>query len=379
MSIETIRRVHVSEMLEDRPLFSENDRVSEAIGWLREKDEYEIFVRAGQRISLATVRDLLRVSNPSTTRLGSVAYLAPQLEQEEDLGKAARLMFEYRLRAIPSYIEGNNVRAVAARSLVDQIAKAERVRVRASDVMTPDPVMIQADDPTSKGRGIMLRRSFDHLPVIKNDKPYGILTSSQLLFSLLPEGRAPSGFRGPENQVRFDFPVSRLCAESIVETRPESSLHDVIETVRKSRSSYALAIFGGKISGIITLRDLVNVLVTKEKRESPFYIVGLPSEPFEAERVKAKFERLVNYLTKAIPSIEEARAVIKSKDTKAVKKRFEVSINLYTPNQLWAYTEWGYDIGEVFDALGPKIKRLLGSKQSRVTKRHGHTLRKSRA
>lgn len=376
MNIETIRRVHVSEMLEDRPLFSEDDRVSEAIGSLREKDEYEVFVRTGQRLSLATVRDLLRVSNPSTTRLGSVAYLAPQLAQKDDLAKAARLMFEYRLRAIPSYIDGNIVKAVAARSLVERIAKAEHVRLRASDVMTPDPVMIKVDDAASKGREIMLRRSFDHLPVIKGDKPYGILTSSQLLFSLLPEERAPSGFQGPENRVRFDYPVSRLCAESIVETRPESSLHDVIETVRKSRSSYALAIFGGKVSGIITLRDLVNVLVTKEKRESPFYIVGLPKEPFEAERVKAKFKRLATYLSKAIPSIEEARAVIKSKDTKGVKKRFEVSINVYTPNQLWAYTEWGYDIGEVFDALGPKLKRLLGSKQSRVTKRHGDTLRK---
>ncbi len=376
MDVETIRRLHVSEMLEERPLFSESDRVSEAIGSLREKDEYEVFVGTGQRLSLATVRDLLRVSNPKTTRLGGVAYLAPQLGQEEDLGKAARLMFEYRLRAIPSYIYGDYVKAVSARSLVERIAKVGHARIRASDIMTRDPVTIQADDTTSKAKEIMLRRSFDHLPVIKNDKPYGILTSSQLLFSLLPEERGPSGFQGPENRVRFDFPVSRLSAESIVETRPESSLHDVIETIRKGRSTYALAIFEGKVTGIITLRDLVNLLVVREKRESPFYIVGLPNEPFEAERVKAKFERLATYLSKALPSIEEARAVIKSKDTKSAKKRFEVSINVYTPNQLWTYTEWGYDIGQVFDALGPKMKRLLGSKQSRVTKRHGDTLRK---
>jgi CBS domain-containing protein len=376
MNIETIRQMHVSEMLEDRPLFSENDRVSEAIGSLREKDEYEVFVRTEQRLSLATVRDLLRVSNPSATRLGGVAYLSPHLGQAEDLGKAARLMFEYRLRAIPSYIDGNHVKAITARSLIERIARVEHPRLRASDIMTPDPVTIQADDATSKAREIMLRRSFDHLPVIKNYKPYGVLTSSQLLFSLLPEKRAPSGFQGPENRVRFDFPVSRLCTESTVETRPESSLHDVIETVRKSRSTYVFVTFGGKVTGIITLRDVVNLLVNKQKRESPFYIVGLPDEPFEAERVKAKFERLATYLSKALPSIEEARAVIKSKDTKGVKKRYEVSINVYTPNQLWAYTEWGYDIAEVFDALGPKIKRLLGSKQSRVTRSHGDTRRK---
>ncbi len=173
---------------------------------------------------------------------------------------------------------------------------------------------------------------------------------------------------GPENQTRFDYPVARLYTESMVEVNPETSMHEVIEAVQKKRSSYALVTLGGRIAGIITLRDIVNLLLKREKRESPFYIVGLPDEPFEAERAKATFERLATHLSRAMPSIEEGRAIIRSKETSGGKTRYEVSINVYSPKHLWAYTESGYDIAEVFEALGPKMKRLLGSKEARATK-----------
>jgi hypothetical protein len=98
--------------------------------------------------------------------------------------------------------------------------------------------------------------------------------------------------------------------------------------------------------------------------------VGLPDEPVEAERAKATFKRLTGYLSGAMPSIEEARAIIRRKETSGGKTRYEVSINVYSPKHLWAYTESGYDIAEVFDALGLKLKRLLGSKEARATRTH---------
>jgi hypothetical protein len=193
-----------------------------------------------------------------------------------------------------------------------------------------------------------------------------MLTSSQLLYTLLPEEHSPSGFVGPENRTRFDYPVAGIFTESLVEVNPEAGMHEVIEAVLRKRSSYALVTFGGRITGIITLRDIVNLLLKREKGESPFYIVGLPDEPIEAERAKATFKRLAAYLSESMPSIEEVRAIIRRKDTSGGKTRYEASINVYSPKHLWAYTESGYDIAEVFEALRPKMKRLLGSKEARA-------------
>ena len=43
-----------------------------------------------------------------------------------------------------------------------------------------------------------------------------------------------------------------------------------------------------------------------------------------------------------------------------------------------SYVEQGYDLSEIFDGLVPVLKRLLSSKQSKVTKTQGASIRKTR-
>jgi hypothetical protein len=113
-------------------------------------------------------------------------------------------------------------------------------------------------------------------------------------------------------------------------------------------------------------------------RESnpPCYIVGLPDEPVEAGEAKMKFEKLSEELCKVYPFIEEIRAVVKSKKPGKTHARYEVSVEVYTPKERRAFSETGYNIAAVFDSIGPKMKRLLSSKQSRVTSTRGVSPRK---
>jgi len=89
-----------------------------------------------------------------------------------------------------------------------------------------------------------------------------------------------------------------------------------------------------------------------------------------------KFERLSAELSKAFPFVEEVRAVVKSRKPSGGHARYEVSVEIYTPKERHAFTESGHNLASVFDAMGPKMKRLLASKQSRVTGTHGESRRK---
>jgi hypothetical protein len=120
-------------------------------------------------------------------------------------------------------------------------------------------------------------------------------------------------------------------------------------------------------------------MMPNEVKPPPFYIVGLPEEPLEASEAKLKFERLSVELSKAFPYIEEIRAVVKSKKPSGTHARFEVSVDVYTPRERYAFSETGYNLAGVFDAMGPKMKRLLASKRSRVTGTHGESRRKGTA
>ncbi len=113
-----------------------------------------------------------------------------------------------------------------------------------------------------------------------------------------------------------------------------------------------------------------------ESSRTPFYIVGLPEEPVEASEAKMKFEKLSAELCKVYPFIEEIRAVVKSKKPGKTHARYEVSVEVYTTKDRHAFSETGYNIASVFDSLGPRMKRLLSSRQSRVTSSRGATPRK---
>lgn len=115
--------------------------------------------------------------------------------------------------------------------------------------------------------------------------------------------------------------------------------------------------------------------MAREASHPPFYIVGLPEEPIEAGEAKMKFEKLSAELCKVYPFIEEIRAVVKSKKAAKTHARYEVSVEVYTPKDRHAFTETGYNLAAVFDSMGPKMKRLMSSKRSRVTSK-GATVRK---
>ena len=96
----------------------------------------------------------------------------------------------------------------------------------------------------------------------------------------------------------------------------------------------------------------------------------------EASEAKMKFEKLSAELCKVYPFIEEIRAVVKSKKPGKTHARYEVSVEVYTPKERHAYSETGYNLAAVFDSMGPKMKRLLSSRQSRVTSTGGASPRK---
>ena len=117
-------------------------------------------------------------------------------------------------------------------------------------------------------------------------------------------------------------------------------------------------------------------MASSEARQPPFYIVGLPESPVEAMDAKIKFERLSLELTKVFPYIQEIRAVVKSKKATKEHARYEVTVEIYTPRERRAFSESGYNLASVFDLMGPKMKRLLSSRQSKVTAYRGTTRRK---
>lgn len=375
-NLSSIMNMPVENIIEKRRLLQDNDRVSRALGEIREGDYYEVFIDRGSKVAICTVRDILAVSRPEETRLSTISYNVPTIDKNDSIGRAAKIMFDYRLRALPLYREDGHVMVVSAKGICREIAEQSSVGIDVSQIMSPNPVTIDPKKTVLKARDIMLRRNFDHLPMVSNGKVIGMITSHNLLYSLLPAERMEAGWGRGEKEIRLDFPVERIAERIVIEVSPDTDVADAARKILSSRFTYSVVTLWGELQGIITLRDITRVLIARERKERAFYIVGLPNEPFESEAVKMKFDRLANLLVKTFPHIQEIRSIIKTKEIGKGKRRYEVSVNLYAKSGNYSYVDTGYELVEIFDSMVPKLKKMISSRRSKVTGTAGESIRR---
>lgn len=149
--------------------------------------------------------------------------------------------------------------------------------------------------------------------------------------------------------------------------RSNDNISHILDEMIKRGTTYSIVTLWNEIHGIITYRDYMKLLSKQLKiSNAPISIVGLPEDPFKAELAKSKFTSIITLLRKSFPFIEEAKSVIKTfSEGGKERRRYEVSILIVTPKRLFSYSEKGWDLPKIFDAISDKLKKMLSKKRSR--------------
>ena len=340
--------------------------ISEVISAIRQNDVYEAFIAEEGKISIVTLREVLKASDISNMRVSSLMLPVSKLPPDATVGRAARLMGDYRLRALPivrkKAIEG----VVTAKSLCQALLTANELKnTRINKIMKRNPLTINETESVSKARNVMLKNGIDHLPVLDSGKLCGIILSSHIVFSMTPtEGPRRGGFVG-ETSRYSDLKVSALLDPNVLVCEPEDKASDVLGKMMKQGKTYAVIQLWQEIQGIVTYRDFMVLLAEEEEPGIPAYIVGLPEDPFEAELAKAKFLKEAKTLQKAFPKIAEIRATVKTKHISENRRRYEVDVLITEAGEVHAYKEDGWDLPAVFDQIANKVKRMLTQKPAK--------------
>ncbi|MEM2759617.1 MAG: CBS domain-containing protein [Nitrososphaerales archaeon] len=367
-SLTPLRNRSVRQFMEAPLVVDANSSISNIIGVLDEAKGYEAFIPLSNKIASINIRDILGARHIVSAKPSVIGKIVPSLSYDSNLGYAARIMSYYRLRALPIVENNEIVGQITAKSVVRGIKDVAVGGVKASDIMTPKPIMVRAKDKAASAKGIIIRHRIDHLPVMEENRLVGMVTSMHMIKAMLPSERIGRRELGMDKLVRFGFPVIGIADRDVVISKPDDSLQSVTSLIADTNSTYSLVKVWEEVQGIITYRDIVALLEEKVEEDIPAFIVGLPDDPFDAELAKSKFTNLIKLLRKVSPEIEEARCYMKIRDMQGERRRYEVDINIITPYRRHTYTNIGWDLAKMFDQVSDGLKKKLAHRPSRKRK-----------
>lgn len=120
-----------------------------------------------------------------------------------------------------------------------QAREVERVK-RAESGMITSPVTVKPDQSLREALAVMNEHDISGVPVVEGDKPVGILTARDIRF-----------------EKKLDQPVRALMTSDLVTVTPGVSNDRAKELLHEHRIEKLLVVDGGKLVGLITIKDLL--------------------------------------------------------------------------------------------------------------------------
>lgn len=378
MSLSEFKNTSVNELLEKPILADEKDSISKIINTLIENNAYDVFVDLSGRIVGYNVRDIIGVNDIASSKLSAIGKVIPTLSPTDKISEAARILSLYRLRALPIIDKHNIIGQISAKRIVknlDEYMKNQKnMKFPASAIMSGNPIVIGSKDKVSSARTIMRRRRIDHLPVIDNEKLSGIITSTDVMKTMLPSERIGRKTLGVDSgKSRLDMSISGIINKQVITADITDKIRTVTDLMTTMNSTYCIMKVSEEVQGIIAYSDIISLLQEEKFESIPIFLIGLPDDPFEAELAKSKFKNIVQYMKKIYPDIERAKCRIKMRETPSPRKRYEVTINIMSTHSSYHYSDIGWNLQNIFDKISNTMKKKIAHRSKR---RQRNTLRK---
>jgi len=364
--VEELRRKPVESFLSELVELPSETSLSKIVGLFRENGIYQVFLPEGERCGMISARDVLKTANIEATKAPAMMSYVPVISKESLVGEAARLMMDYRIRAVPISDGHKIIGQVNSVDILSELKGKLAGEMRVTSLAVNNPVTIGSEASIAKARDLMIRKRIDHLPVTKERRLEGMITSADIIAHITQPERVGSKSIRPEARGVFDFTVQEAMESNPLTCSPDTGAEQALNLILSSPGTYILITQWEELQAIATLRNFMTLIAEPEPETNvPVFMVGLPEDPFESEATKTKFKRIVNQLLLVFPDIIEARSIIKSKFSKPGKERgrYEVTVQIRTSTNSYTYSEEGWDLPTVYDTITDRLKRLMTQKQ----------------
>jgi CBS domain-containing protein len=251
----------VEDILSKDPLYVEDSTfLTKARQLIRDNHVRGLPVVNSKRVVLGivTTQDMLRVtSTKSNVTVSGFMVQVPTVTEDIDMFEAAKIMLKEKSTLLPVVESQENLVLKGVVTLIDVFKHIDISKVPdklISEIMTTKVETARPDDSLTEVWGKMLDQDFTGLPVVKDDKPIGMITR----FDILKRGWARIS---KESETRpsdsTQMHAEKLMSSPIFSLGPEASLASAIELMLKHDVGRISVVDNGKLVGIVDRNDLI--------------------------------------------------------------------------------------------------------------------------
>jgi CBS domain-containing protein len=209
-------------------------------------------------VGVVTTQDMLRVtSTKSNVTVAGYVVKVPTVTGQMNMLDAAKLMLREKSTLLPVIESEKSPVLMGVVSLLDVFKNIDPERVpnrQISEIMSTRVVTASPDDPITKVWDKMVEEDFTGLPVIREDKPIGMITR----FDILKRGWARISKESETRPVdSTQLPVQKLMSTPMYSIKPDDNLKTAIEAMLRYDIGRISVMDEGKLVGIVDRNDLI--------------------------------------------------------------------------------------------------------------------------
>mgnify|MGYP005831052833 CR=1 FL=1 len=366
-TLEELAFSEIRELINEKiNVFNEEATVGKVLGELEKIDRYEAVMESKGRFGLVTVRDMLVVDQPESTKIQKFWRVTAGASPSDKFIDVVEILIRDNIRALPVIEGGKTIGCISQVELMGAMSSVvELSKIKVKEIMMSPVITLNADARIASARKLMLEKNISHIPIVKDDRIVGIVTAKIILHTFItPSDRKTVGERIGEKIERYSGSVRDIMDKYPYLIDPDAS---VLEAVRgfaeNKKSACIIASPSGTILGIITPREIIEIILNlKKKEELPVYIIGISDEDFfEKGIAEEKIRRVVQRGMKMHPHIQEVSIRINKLKTGGKRNRYEIMASIFSPQERFTVKADGWDILSVFDELCRRIDRVLSN------------------
>lgn len=362
----------IDSLISKPVLIDPTSTVSEAIHTILHNDTFDAFCRENHVTLNVNTRDLLLGKDIVNMSVRSFLHPISSLQKGDTIEKAINILTHNRIRSAPVVKDDQIIGVISAKEILKLVSELDNKWIKANQIFTANPLVIENTTLLSTARMLMSSKRLDHLPVVKKDKLVQVLTSNHMLHTIIPSERMGKGDIRSGKLNRLETSVGNLGTNRMANCAPLDDLNHVLDEMLHADTTFCLVSLWDTLQGIITYRDILNLLGTKVKSKIPLFIVGMPKDD-NAGIIADKFTKILDKIQRVYPDIQEAKVYVKKNHGTGSRYNFEVSTAIITPHQKYLFSRTGYDLSKVFDEISGRLMRLLSK---RAKKRYKLSIRK---